>query len=83
MNDFMSGGLHPYWKEELLKMTGVRSMAGAVRRRSASSSWNESRGLEVGEMRPLLSILDVAGGTGDVAFCFVDAANCVERCDGM
>lgn len=74
MNDFMSGGLHRYWKDELLRMTGVKSMAGAVRRRAASS-WND-RG-EGG--RPLLSILDVAGGTGDVAFRFVDAADCVER----
>jgi ubiquinone/menaquinone biosynthesis methyltransferase len=76
MNDFMSGGLHRYWKDELLRMTGLKSMAGAVRR-LAASSWHDSRAS--GEGAPLLSILDVAGGTGDVAFRFVDAADCVER----
>ena len=84
MNDFMSGGLHRYWKDELLRMTGVRSMAGAVRGRAAiSSSWDNERGAgvtsAVDDTSPLLSILDVAGGTGDVAFRFVDAANCIER----
>jgi ubiquinone/menaquinone biosynthesis methyltransferase len=82
MNDFMSGGLHRYWKDELLRMTGVQSMAGAVRRRAISSSWDNERGggiTTVEDKKPLLSILDVAGGTGDVAFRFVDAANCIER----
>jgi ubiquinone/menaquinone biosynthesis methyltransferase len=80
MNDFMSGGLHRYWKDELLRMTGVKSMAGAVRRRAASS-WEDDGGASSGDMGggPLLSILDVAGGTGDVAFRFVDAAGCAER----
>ncbi len=64
MNDFMSGGLHRYWKDELLRLTGVRAMAKALRRRQYANSF---------------SILDVAGGTGDVAFRFIDAAECVER----
>jgi ubiquinone/menaquinone biosynthesis methyltransferase len=63
MNDFMSGGLHRYWKDHLLDISAVASMAQAVRRHPESE----------------LRILDVAGGTGDVAFRFVDAAGCSER----
>jgi SAM-dependent methyltransferase len=63
MNDLMSGGLHRYWKDQLLDMSAVESMAKAVR---------DHPGEE-------LRILDVAGGTGDVAFRFVEAAGCPER----
>lgn len=69
MNDLMSSGLHRYWKDYLLQVSAVESMAKAVRRNTAGRSEN----------KPLLHILDVAGGTGDVAFRFVQAANCVER----
>ncbi|KAL9190230.1 hypothetical protein ACHAXT_007441 [Thalassiosira profunda] len=77
MNDFMSAGLHRYWKDELLRMTGVEPMSKAVRRR-ASMEYAKNQS-EEGEDSSLLSILDVAGGTGDVAFRFVDAAGCPER----
>ena len=63
MNDLMSGGLHRVWKDYLLDVSAVESMARAVR---------EHEGAE-------LRILDVAGGTGDVAFRFIDAAGCPER----
>jgi ubiquinone/menaquinone biosynthesis methyltransferase len=63
MNDLMSGGLHRVWKDYLLDVSAVESMARAVREH------------EGGELR----ILDVAGGTGDVAFRFIDAASCPER----
>ena len=63
MNDFMSGGLHRMWKDHLLKVSSVAPMAKLVRR-SADRE---------------LKILDVAGGTGDVAFRFVEAAGCQER----
>eukprot|EP00934_Nitzschia_sp_Nitz4_P002718 Nitzschia sp. Nitz4//scaffold58_size112336//75836//76774//NITZ4_004043-RA/size112336-processed-gene-0.197-mRNA-1//1//CDS//3329555019//2708//frame0 len=63
MNDFMSGGLHRYWKDYLLDVSAVASMANAVRQHSGSE----------------LRMLDVAGGTGDVAFRFVDASGCPER----
>mmetsp|Transcript_9044 Transcript_9044/g.22081 ORF Transcript_9044/g.22081 Transcript_9044/m.22081 type:complete len:374 (+) Transcript_9044:54-1175(+) len=80
MNDFMSAGLHRYWKDELLKMTGVEPMAKAVRRRASSNYANTPVDNDDGvEDESVLSILDVAGGTGDVAFRFVDAANCEER----
>ena len=87
MNDFMSGGLHRYWKDELLRLTGVKAMAKAVRRRQhSSSSFSSSspsslldQNSKDGSHTNTLSILDVAGGTGDVAFRFIDAAECVER----
>lgn len=63
MNDLMSGGLHRYWKDYLLDVSAVASMAQAVRKHQGSE----------------LRILDVAGGTGDVAFRFVDTAGCPER----
>ena len=65
MNDFMSGGLHRLWKDHLLGMSAVGPMARLVRR-----STNPPRNLK---------ILDVAGGTGDIAFRFIDAAGCPER----
>lgn len=64
MNDLMSGGLHRYWKDYLLDFSAVASMAKTVRENP-----------EKYEMK----LLDVAGGTGDVAFRFVDVAGCAER----
>lgn len=85
MNDFMSAGLHRYWKDELLRMTGVGPMSKALRR-GASMNYapsdlnNNSKDDKIDDSEAvLLSILDVAGGTGDVAFRFVDSANCEER----
>lgn len=66
MNDLMSGGLHRYWKDYLLDISAVGSMAQAVRSHHGRGSSS-------------LRILDVAGGTGDVAFRFVEAAGCPER----
>ena len=34
MNDFMSGGLHRYWKDELLSMTGVGPTTKVLRWRA-------------------------------------------------
>jgi ubiquinone/menaquinone biosynthesis methyltransferase len=62
MNDLMSAGLHRYWKDVLLDLSNVATMAPVARRQERE-----------------LSVLDVAGGTGDVAFRFVDAAGCLER----
>ena len=67
MNDFMSGGLHRYWKDELLTMTGVGPITTALRSSGRMGSGQD------------FSILDVAGGTGDVAFRFLEAAGCPER----
>ena len=51
------------WKDALLEKSAVARMAKLVR---------QSHGRD-------LKILDVAGGTGDVAFRFVEAAGCPER----
>ncbi len=72
MNDFMSGGLHRLWKDELLNMTGVAAMSAALRSTSTNHTSKDKPG-------SLLNILDVAGGTGDIAFRFLEAASCVER----
>lgn len=69
MNDFMSGGLHRLWKDYLLEQSYVEHLAKQVRQMPASTEG----------VQPDFKILDVAGGTGDVAFRFLDAANCVER----
>jgi hypothetical protein len=67
MNDFMSGGLHRLWKDELLNMTGVKSIAKALR--STKIVQHESSG-NPGDRNCLLNILDVAGGTGMFYSCF-------------
>mmetsp|Transcript_14572 Transcript_14572/g.16950 ORF Transcript_14572/g.16950 Transcript_14572/m.16950 type:complete len:338 (-) Transcript_14572:44-1057(-) len=77
MNDLMSGGLHRYWKDYLLTMTGVQPISSALRR--ASPQMTESKENEHESSGKLLSILDVAGGTGDVAFRFLEASKCPER----
>ena len=80
MNDFMSAGLHRYWKDELLKITGVGPMSKVVRRRASQNYAATSTNAEFdGKEGSGFSILDVAGGTGDIAFRFVDAAKCEER----
>lgn len=71
MNDLMSGGLHRAWKDYLLYVSSVGPAASAVRRMSQHCKDNN------GALQ--FKILDVAGGTGDVAFRFVEAAGCVER----
>ena len=65
MNDFMSGGLHRYWKDQLLDMSAVASMAQIIRKQQSDGQ--------------SLRILDVAGGTGDISFRFLEAAGCPER----
>jgi ubiquinone/menaquinone biosynthesis methyltransferase len=69
MNDLMSAGLHRVWKDELLRQSSVAAAARVVRRLAATDA---GAGAE-------LRILDVAGGTGDVAFRFVQAAGSDER----
>ena len=67
MNDFMSMGIHQYWTDELVKSTGISSISKNLRQQPH------------GKQKTKFSILDVAGGTGDVAFRFVDAAGCKDR----
>lgn len=58
MNDAMSGGLHRLWKDSLVDQTKVTSIAQRVQQDSSLS----------------FHMLDVAGGTGDVAFRLYEAA---------
>jgi len=76
MNDFMSGGLHRYWKDQLLDASAVASMAQIIRHRQlhAPPSNDDER-----QENNTLRILDVAGGTGDISFRFLEAAGCPER----
>lgn len=69
MNDLMSGGLHRAWKDYLLQVSSVEAIASAVRRMPQDGICQHAQ----------FAMLDVAGGTGDVAFRFVEAAGCVER----
>jgi hypothetical protein len=66
MNDLMSGGLHRMWKDHVASASNVREMAVACRKHQLQN-------------RQELRILDVAGGTGDLSFRFVDAAECWVR----
>jgi 2-methoxy-6-polyprenyl-1,4-benzoquinol methylase len=60
MNDLMSAGLHRLWKDEFVRMAGpIASGRGS----SSSSTPTPSRP----------TVLDVAGGTGDIAFRIVDS----------
>eukprot|EP00742_Colponemidia_sp_Colp-10_P006781 GILJ01007268.1.p1 GENE.GILJ01007268.1~~GILJ01007268.1.p1 ORF type:complete len:288 (+),score=32.15 GILJ01007268.1:31-894(+) len=62
MNDLMSGGVHRLWKDELIRTIGpIRSL----RQKNAETGEEESRPLR---------LLDVAGGTGDITFRFLNAA---------
>lgn len=92
MNDLMSGGLHRAWKDYLLQTSSVETIASVVRRMQSQQGHSYSTGstkpAEVAppdtealqqESLPAFQILDVAGGTGDIAFRFLEAAGCVER----
>jgi ubiquinone/menaquinone biosynthesis C-methylase UbiE len=61
MNDLMSAGMHRLWKDEFVRMAGP-IVSGAS---SASSSSSSSA--------TPVTCLDVAGGTGDIAFRIVDS----------
>ena len=60
-------------------MTGVEPMSKVIRRRASLNyaAASDATTIDVDGTR-LLSILDVAGGTGDVAFRFI-LHNCEER----
>jgi demethylmenaquinone methyltransferase/2-methoxy-6-polyprenyl-1,4-benzoquinol methylase len=64
MNDLMSGGLHRAWKDALV------TAVNPPRRRSAQ---------ETATNAPPFALLDLAGGTGDIAFRVIDAASSGSR----
>ena len=90
MNDLMSGGLHRAWKDYLLQTSSVETIASVVRRIQSQQDnstlhkaeilqHNEELQKDTPPPQPAFQILDVAGGTGDISFRFLEAAGCVER----
>lgn len=63
MNDLMSLGIHRLWKDHF-----VRSLNPGIRPRSAQSRDGEGQ-----------TILDIAGGTGDIAFRMLDHATEINK----
>lgn len=53
MNDFMSMGIHRYWKYNFVNELGILT---------------PSRVYTHQKEKPVVRVLDVAGGTGDIAF---------------
>jgi demethylmenaquinone methyltransferase / 2-methoxy-6-polyprenyl-1,4-benzoquinol methylase len=64
MNDLMSGGLHRAWKDALV------TAVNPPRRRSAQ---------ETATNAPPFALLDLAGGTGDIAFRVIEAGSSSTR----
>lgn len=67
MNDLMSGGLHRLWKDEFVRMSGIK--AGVLQQQQPPSG-EEQQGAAGG-----MKLLDVAGGTGDIAFRLMKTAH--------
>ena len=77
MNDFMSGGLHRYWKDYLVERTAVSSIVSLLlqqqqQQQQQQQTQQQQQPHEAEASK--LKILDVAGGTGDISFRFMDAA---------
>lgn len=70
MNDLMSGGLHRAWKDYLLQISSVETIASAVRRLQSQNDQSTTTEITPDGEEPTFQILDVAGGTGDIAFRF-------------
>lgn len=71
MNDFMSGGLHRYWKDYLVERTAVSSIVSLLlQQQQQQQQAQPPHDAESSKLK----ILDVAGGTGDISFRFMDAA---------
>lgn len=68
MNDLMSAGVHRLWKDHFVELINFPSLRhpGTPGASEASS--------EAAETAETFSLLDLAGGTGDIAFRLVDRA---------
>jgi len=53
MNDFMSLGIHRYWKQQFVSQLGNMSPSGVYTHKGEGE---------------VVRVLDVAGGTGDIAY---------------
>ena len=76
MNDFLSGGLHRFWKDRFVDASAVASMAQAIRQKQLDALASTGGS---GKQNNTLQILDVAGGTGDISFRFLESAGYPER----
>ena len=74
MNDFMSGGLHRYWKDYLVERTAVSSIVSLLLQQQQQTQQHQQPPPPHDAISSKLQILDVAGGTGDISFRFMDAA---------
>ena len=74
MNDFMSGGLHRYWKDYLVERTAVSSIVSLLLQQQQQQQTQQQQPPPHEADSSTLKILDVAGGTGDISFRFMDAA---------
>ena len=80
MNDFMSVGIHRLWKDHFVQSTRVDALARIVRADNNKNGMNINPiEEEKDNSKDGLRILDVAGGTGDIAFRMIDAMQCEER----
>jgi demethylmenaquinone methyltransferase/2-methoxy-6-polyprenyl-1,4-benzoquinol methylase len=75
MNDLMSGGLHRAWKDALV--TAVNPPKGRPGRVDETTKGRPGR-LDEKPARPF-ALLDVAGGTGDIAFRVIEAGGAGTR----
>jgi demethylmenaquinone methyltransferase/2-methoxy-6-polyprenyl-1,4-benzoquinol methylase len=72
MNDLMSGGLHRAWKEALVTAVNPPRTKGRPGRLEEKTKGRPGRLEEKSDGS--FAVLDLAGGTGDVAFRLADAA---------
>ena len=80
MNDAMSAGVHRIWKDDFTALAGLAASSSVIREFNASSTQSQSQSQSQTQSQPQpqsqsnlsLDILDVAGGTGDIAFRFVE-----------
>lgn len=70
MNDLMSFGVHRYWKDIFVSMSNLDHISKVIRSNNINNSTDTSE---------CFKVLDVAGGTGDIAFRFLEAGGCIER----
>ena len=69
MNDLMSVGLHRLWKDEFVRMAGPLASDSYFQSKGDEHNRQQSQ-QQVGAL-PIV-LLDVAGGTGDIAFRLTD-----------
>ena len=72
MNDVMSAGMHRLWKDDFVRRIGAEHMVAAAAAAATTPTPTPTGAASSGERA--VRFLDVAGGTGDIAFRIADAA---------